>query len=133
MLIRSGEQNIFRIKGQWSAFYQCNEDNFSFNKLFAKYKLTSKHLQNLLIDSFSLIPFFAYPSCLKVWQKLKQKVVFLAVLRIRIRIRWILKILASSIRIRIQGLKYQPKTAKKKLLLSKLKSELLKKEIIKIS
>jgi len=50
---------------------------------------------------------------------------------LRIRIRWIRKILASWIRIRknmrIQGAKYQPKTAKKTFLLLKLKSELLKK------
>ena len=41
---------------------------------------------------------------------------FILVLRIRIRIRWIRKVLASWIRIRknmrIQGVKYQPKTAK---------------------
>ena len=35
--------------------------------------------------------------------------------------------------IRIQGAKYQPKTAKKAVLLLKSKSELLKKEIIKMS
>ena len=52
---------------------------------------------------------------------------------LRIWIRWIRKILASWIRIRIQGAKYQPKnqpkTAKKNqtFLLSKPKSELLKK------
>jgi len=37
------------------------------------------------------------------------------------------------IRIRIQGIKYQPKTAKKSFLLQNPKSELLKKKIIKIS
>ena len=51
---------------------------------------------------------------------------------LRIRIRWIRKILASWIRIRknmrIQGAKYQPKTKKKTFSLSKPKSELLKKE-----
>jgi len=36
-------------------------------------------------------------------------------------------------RIRIQGVKYQPKTTKKTFLLLKPKSELMKKEIIKIS
>ena len=46
---------------------------------------------------------------------------------LRIQIRWIRKILASWIRIRIQGAKYQPKTAKKTFY-SKPKSELLKKE-----
>ena len=51
------------------------------------------------------------------------------VLKIRIRIRWIRKILASW----IQGVKYQPKNCKKNFLLLKLKSELLKKEIIKNS
>ena len=45
---------------------------------------------------------------------------------LRIRSRWIRKILASWIR--IQGAKFQPKTTKKAFLLSKLKSELLKKE-----
>ena len=57
---------------------------------------------------------------------------FNPVLRIRIR-----KILASCIRIRknmrIQGVKYQPKTAKKNILHQNPKSELLKKDIIKIS
>ena len=54
-------------------------------------------------------------------------------------VRWIQKILASwvhkNMRIRIQGVKYQPKTEKKTFfLLLKPKSELLKKrEIIKIS
>jgi len=52
---------------------------------------------------------------------------------LRIRIRWIRKILASWIRIRknmrIQGVKYQPKTAKKEcFLLLKPKSKFLKKE-----
>ena len=52
---------------------------------------------------------------------------------LRIRVRWIRKILASWIR--IQGVKYQSKTAKKKtFLLLKSKFELLKKrEIIKMS
>jgi len=48
--------------------------------------------------------------------------------RIRIRIRWIRKILASYFRIRMQGVKYQPKTAKKTFLLIESKSELLKKK-----
>ena len=47
---------------------------------------------------------------------------------LRIWIRWIRKILASWIRIRIQGLKYQQKLQKKTFLLLTLKSEQMNKE-----
>ena len=60
----------------------------------------------------------------KAFKKLSKKPV------LRIRIRWIRKILASWIRIRknmrIHGVKNQPKTAKKTFLLLKTNSELLK-------
>ena len=52
---------------------------------------------------------------------------------IRIRIRWIRKILASWIRIRIQGAKYQPKTEEKKFTLKTQVWAIEKSEIIKIS
>ena len=56
---------------------------------------------------------------------------------LRIRIRWIRKIaswirMRKNMRIRIQGVKYHPKTAKKKsFLLLNPKSELLKKDRLK--
>ena len=52
---------------------------------------------------------------------------------LRIWIRWILIILASWIRIQIQGAKYRPKTTKKNLLFSNPESELLKKRLSKMS
>ena len=57
-----------------------------------------------------------------------------AVLRIQIRFGWIRKILASWIRIRIQGVKYQTKTAKKNFFTPKTQIwKFEKREIIKMS